>query len=94
MVILIKNGRVIFSRDPPLKATSYETMMTRTVLDIWKTKTVKRDMNIKRIVHISNTPGENDGCIQNPELSPWVYKTSIMDSQCHTSPKIGENNMR
>ena len=40
---------------------AYETMMTQTVLHLHQIKTVEREMKIRSMVRINNTPGEDDG---------------------------------
>ena len=35
------------------------------------------------MICITNAPGENDGYRKNPESSPCIYTTSVMDTQFH-----------
>ena len=61
---------------------AYDTVRAPTVLPLHQIKTVERDMKIRRMVRITNTPGEDDGCRLNPDSSSGIYITSENEAQC------------
>ena len=38
-------------------------------------------MKIRRMVHIQNTPVEDDGCRLNPDSSSGIYMTAVKEVQ-------------
>ena len=66
MVILREKGGCIFSSNLLIRAATYGTVRTFTVLTLHQIKTVKRKMKRRRMVHPTNTPGEYDECRLNP----------------------------
>ena len=67
MVILGEKGRNAMPHNIILRAASYDTVRTRTVLPLHKIKTAERDIMSQRMVRITKIPDDNDICILNPE---------------------------
>ena len=41
------------------------------------------DTDRRRVVHITNTPGENHGCRQKPDLYSGIYMYLVMEDWFH-----------
>ena len=39
-------------------------------------------MKCRRVVRITKTPGDYDGCRKNPDSSPGIYMNVVMEDQC------------
>ena len=72
MVILRENGKGRFTRNLLIRAAVYSTMRTCTVLTLHQIKTFDRDMNIRRMICITNTQGEYDRFRINPDSSTGI----------------------
>ena len=59
MVILMEKGIVRFPWNLLIRAAAYDKMRTCTVLPLHQIKTVKREMNRRKMGLISNTPGDD-----------------------------------
>ena len=81
MFILRDTGRCRASRNLLIRAAEYDTVRTRTVLPLHQIKTVDREMNIRRMVRINNTPVEDDGFRMNPDSSSGIYMTAVNEAQ-------------
>ena len=67
MFVLSEKLRCIASMNVLIRAATYYTMRSQTVLPFHKTKTVEREKKKRRMVHIINNPVEDDICRLNPE---------------------------
>ena len=82
LVILREKGRCRLSRNLLIRAAAYDIMRERTVLPLHQIKTAEREIKRTRMVRLTNTPGEDDGCRLNPYSSSGIYMTAVKDSQC------------
>ena len=69
MVILREKGRGRFSMNLLLRASAYDTVRTRTVLPIQEINTKNRKTKRRRMVHITQTTGDDGGYRLDPDYS-------------------------
>ena len=79
MVILRDNGRVRYSRNILLRASTYDIVSTYTVLHLREIKTSKREIKRWMMVHITNNPGDDDGYRHKNDLLSDIYMTLVME---------------
>ena len=87
MIILRDKGRCTLSMNLLIRTAAYKTMRDRNDPSLHQIKTVKREMKIRKMVRLTNTPGEYDGCKMNPDSSSGIYMTTAKESQCRIVDK-------
>ena len=81
MFILSEKGRVELSQNLLLRSYAYDTIRNRTVMNIWGTKTIYREMKIQRMLCITKTQGDKYGFSQNRYLLSVIYITLVMEDE-------------
>ena len=61
-----EKGSCRASKNLLIREDLYETVRTLTVIPLHQIKTAEIEMNIRRMVRLTNTPGEDDGHRMNP----------------------------
>ena len=77
MVILREKVLGRSSRRLYIREVSYDIVRNRIFLPLNKIKTFKIYMKRRRIVYITNTPGEYFGYRLNPDSSSGIYTTVV-----------------
>ena len=67
MVIMRERERVRSLSNLLVSTAAYDIMRTRTSLPLHQIKKFEREMNIWRMLHITNNPGEYYGYSLNPD---------------------------
>ena len=55
-------------------------MRSQTVLTLHQVKTVESKMKIRRMINLTNTPVEDNGCSLNPDSSSVIHMTKVNEA--------------
>ena len=81
MAILKGNVRSGTLCNLALGGAVYDTVRTRTVLPLQKSKTSEKEMKIQRMVRIPKIPGDNDSFRLDPDSSSGIYLDAAMEAE-------------
>ena len=65
-----------------IRAAAYYTVRALIVLTLHQIKKVDREMKRRRMVYLTNTPGDDSGYRLNPNSSSGIYITEVKESKC------------
>ena len=78
IVILKEEGSVKLSHNLLLRKAAHDTVRIHAVTNLQEINTYHKEIKRQRMVQITNTPCDYDGCRQNPNTSSGMYtNTSI-----------------
>ena len=87
MFIMTEMGRCRSPSNLLIRESAFDTVMTRTVLQLHQNKKIKKEMKRQRMVCINNNPVEKYGSRMNPNSSSGIYMTTVEEAQCHIVAK-------